>query len=223
MTAADPTRLPDAVVRGESTEDPTVVIPVVPRPRPPMPPPVAPPPGPPLGPPPFAQVPNPYGPPAGLGGYPPPPAYAPAPRRPRAGWVVGGLVGAVAAVALLVGIAAAVPSTITVTGAFTLVDEGYGRFGVGSFTPGGSCRGDGGYSDIHAGTQVTIADAAGSVVGTGRLGTGTASSSTTCEFTFTVADVPAGEDFYRLTISRRGTMTYTAEELEAGPELSLGS
>ncbi|MEU7815278.1 hypothetical protein [Pseudonocardia sp. NPDC049154] len=100
------------------------------------------------------------------------------------------------------------------------LDDGY--YGYGGFSSGSVCSGDGGYSDIHAGTGVTIANAAGAVIATGSLSSGRASSSTTCDFTFTVPDVPAGEDFYQVEVSHRGTLTYTADELRAGLGLSLG-
>ncbi|MCE0766287.1 hypothetical protein LWC35_25780 [Pseudonocardia kujensis] len=87
---------------------------------------------------------------------------------------------------------------------------------------GTTCSGSGGYSDIHAGTGVTIANASGAVVATGALATGRASSPTTCDFAFTVPDVPAGEDFYQVTVSHRGTLTSSADELRSGPGLSLG-
>jgi hypothetical protein len=187
-------------VRGEVGEDPTVVIPVIPVvPRQP--------------------VPNPYGPPAGLG-YPPPPGYAGPPKRSGRGWVIGGI--AAAAVALLLGLTVSANSTMDVTGTFTLLDDG-GYRSLGAFTSGSSCEGDGGYSDIHAGTQVTVADAAGTVVATGILGSGTARSIVSCEFAFTVPDVPTGEDFYQVTVSHRGTLTYTADELASGLSLGLGS
>jgi hypothetical protein len=229
MTAAEQqtgsTRLPDAVLRGPAVEDPTVAIPVQ---RP---------------------VADPYGPPAGLGPLPgggpafvhgaplpghgpvhgapglpghPPYGRYPAPRR-RTGVVVGGIAAGVTALGLVVAVAGAA-SSIDVEGTFTLTDSysSYWGSGVGSFTPGRSCEGDGGYSDIQAGTAVTISDAAGRVVAAGVLAGGRASSSADCDFTFSVPDVPGGEDLYRLEVSHRGTLTYTADQLAAGPVVTLG-
>ncbi|GAA1881710.1 hypothetical protein GCM10009836_73730 [Pseudonocardia ailaonensis] len=252
MTATEPTALPDAQVRGTETplDDPTVAIPVVPAayglrapwaggtlagasPEPPVAVPGAvsmgawPGAGPkgagPVSYPvagPAAPIADPYGPPAGLG-YPPPyghPGFA-APRRSRRPLaIVGGVVG----VALLAGVVAAAASggTQDVRGTFELTDTGY----LGSsFRTGSSCTGSGGYRDIGAGTGVTVYDASGAIVGTGRLSTGRATSSSTCEFTFTVPDVPTGGDFYQVEISHRGKVTVDADELANGPALTLGS
>ncbi|GAA2873688.1 hypothetical protein GCM10010472_33700 [Pseudonocardia halophobica] len=231
MTTTQPERtaptagvLPDEVVRGEVAEDPTIAIPVVPRQYAPVPPPHP------------RPIADPYGPPAGLGPVAPPPGYgslpyggpmfgttgAPAPVRSRKGVFVGGIAAGVAALGLVIGIGAvaSAASSMDVTGTFRLVDDGY--YGYGGFSSGSVCSGGGGYSDIHAGTGVTIANAAGAVIATGSLSPGRASSSTTCDFTFTVPDVPAGEDFYQVEVSHRGTLTYTADELRAGLGLSLG-
>ncbi|WP_345383275.1 hypothetical protein [Pseudonocardia yuanmonensis] len=110
-------------------------------------------------------------------------------------------------------------STIDATGTFRLVDDGH--YGYGTVSAGSACSGSGGYSDVHAGTGVTISNATGAVIATGSLSAGRASS-TTCDFTFTVPDVPAGEDFYQVEVSHRGTLTYTADELRSGLGLSLG-
>jgi hypothetical protein len=142
------------------------------------------------------------------------------PARSREGVFIGAIAVGVAALGLVLGVVAAA-STMEITGTFQLVDAGY--YGYGGFSSGSACSGRGGYSDIHAGTGVTIADASGAVVATGSLQSGRASSSTTCDFTFTVPDVPAGEDFYQVEVSHRGTLTYTADQLRAGLALSLGS
>jgi hypothetical protein len=220
--------LPDEVVRGEVgevAEDPTIAIPVVPRQYVPAPPPHP------------RPVADPYGPPAGLGPVAPPPGYgslpygapmfgapgaAGVPVRSRKGVFLGGIAAGVAALGLVLGVvtAASAASTMDVTGTFRLTDDGY--YGYGGFTSGTTCSGAGGYSDIHAGTGVTIANASGAVIATGALSTGRASSSTTCDFAFTVPDVPAGEDFYQVTVSHRGTLTSTADDLRSGLGLSLG-
>ncbi|MCE3553911.1 hypothetical protein LWC33_20945 [Pseudonocardia sp. RS11V-5] len=237
MTATHPERptadpagvLPDDVVRGEVAEDPTIAIPVVPRQYVPVPPPHP------------RPVADPYGPPAGLGPVAPPPGYgalpygapmfgtpvaAGVPARSRKGVFFGGIAAGVAALGLVIGVATALSaaSAMEVTGTFRLTDAGYGFGGYrsGSFTTGSVCSGSGGYSDIHAGTGVMIANASGAVIATGALSTGRASSSTTCDFAFTVPDVPAGEDFYQVTVSHRGTLTCTADELRSGLGLSLG-
>jgi len=207
MTATEHTRLPDAVLRGGAAEDPTVVIPVIP-----------------VVPVQYRPLADPYGPPAGLGG-PVAPGYGPAQApRSRRGLFVGGIVAGVAAAGLVAGVAAAASaaSVMYVEGTFTLTDSGSSYYYGSSFTPGRSCEGDGGYSDIQAGTSVTVSDATGRVIATGALSGGMATSSSVCAFTFTVPDVPAGEDFYRLEVSHRGTLTYDADELAAGPMVTLG-
>jgi hypothetical protein len=174
-----------------------------------------------------------------------PPAQAlpaPAPQRPRRGWAMGiaamlGLVlggGAVAAVlgtGLLGGSApadgavpapAAVPATFAVSGSLTLSDTS--SYGPSIDVTGGSCNGDGGYSDIRTGAGITVADAAGTIVAIGSLGPGRASSSMSCTFSFTVSQVPTGSDFYLIEVSHRGAVTYRGDDLRrSGASLSLGT
>jgi hypothetical protein len=122
--------------------------------------------------------------------------------------------------------------------------------GVSRVSLEGDCEGDGGYSDLTAGAQVTVKDESGKVIGTGNLRPGTASSidpsgdktaeslgttlavlrtvsaglgiqSRACEFEFTIEDVPR-VDFYNLSIGRRDGPTYTFEEMERnGWEVAL--
>ncbi|WP_055713143.1 hypothetical protein [Streptomyces torulosus] len=100
------------------------------------------------------------------------------------------------------------PNTFTLTGTFELTE---GAVGDGL----GGCEGSGGYDDITEGTAVTVYDAAGTVVATGRLGDSTLSSGT-CAFEVVVEDVPRGEDFYKVEISHRGTVQLSGDEAEAG-------
>ncbi|MEU6803876.1 hypothetical protein [Streptomyces neyagawaensis] len=100
------------------------------------------------------------------------------------------------------------PSTFTLTGSFELTE---GAVGDGL----GGCEGSGGYDDITEGTAVTVYDAAGTVVATGRLGDSTLSSGT-CTFEVAVEDVPRGEDFYKVEVSHRGTVQLSGDEAEAG-------
>lgn len=117
------------------------------------------------------------------------------------------------------------PQTFTATGTLT----------VPSATgPGNSCVSESGFDDVGVGTQVTIANASGKIVATGRIksskwagGRGEPGSTMAgygpCVFSFSVPDVPAGKKFYKLTISDRGTMTYSESELHREPELTLGT
>ena len=95
----------------------------------------------------------------------------------------------------------------TLTGTFTLHDER-------GWTAGGTCRGGGGYSDILVGMGMTLRDGEGTVLGTSRLSTGTASDDgKACVFEFGFEAVPPA-DFYAIDAGRRGEQTYSAAELE---------
>lgn len=178
-----------------------------------------------------------YGPPSTA----PPVVPAPlAPPTPPGPWLVTPLPGAgsaparqrraprvltvVAAVALLAAAAtAAVKSglfgagrpTVNVSGSLML-DSRDGVLRLGS-----TCTGTGGYDDIHAGTQVVATDQSGTVIATGALLTGEPSDGA-CRFRFTVT-VPAGRKFYGISVSHRGTIQYTENELRHGVGLCLGS
>jgi hypothetical protein len=68
-----------------------------------------------------------------------------------------------------------------------------------------------GFSDLVPGGQVVVADGSGDVLGTASLNGGTLSV-LGCTFTFTVPDLPP-EPFYEVTVTHRGTLTYSAQEL----------
>lgn len=95
----------------------------------------------------------------------------------------------------------------SLTGTFTLHDEQ-------GWTAGGTCRGDGGYSDILVGMGMTLRDGDGTILGTTRLSIGTASDDgKECAFEFAFEDVPPA-DFYAIDAGRRGEQTYSAVDLE---------
>lgn len=155
----------------------------------------------------------------------PPPAPAVPPKRPRSRRLLYAGIAAVAVVAVgaAVAIGALVLRTdeITVNGTLVLAGSGiaYGRHT-------GICVGDGGYDDIHDGTQVVISDADGTTIAVGELGEGDPTAGNgrkpgTCTFAFSVS-APSGHDFYGVTIGRRGTMKYAADVLGKPLELSLG-
>ena len=109
------------------------------------------------------------------------------------------------------------PASHDITGTFT-VEEG-------SMTAktGDPCFTEGGYDDIGAGTQVVVRDGTdGSTLATGRLGggewaltvLGTNSDLRYCEFSILVKDVPTGPAFYEIEVGRRGSLTYSSEELD---------
>ncbi|MGI5134256.1 MULTISPECIES: hypothetical protein [unclassified Streptomyces] len=101
------------------------------------------------------------------------------------------------------------PQTFTLTGTFELnssaVDDG-----------AGGCKGSNGYDDIFEGAEVTVYDAAGSVIATGYLGSSTSEDGGKCSFDVSVADVPKGKNFYKVEVSHRGTVQLTEAQAESG-------
>jgi hypothetical protein len=102
--------------------------------------------------------------------------------------------------------------TVTVSGTFVLLESG-GRSNVfRNQSEGDPCQGasSGGYSDISAGTTVTVSNLAGAPIDRTALGIG-AVRGTNCRFTFELT-VTEGEEGYVLEVGRRGDSTYTFEE-----------
>ena len=88
--------------------------------------------------------------------------------------------------------------------------------GIGAgLDSGDPCSGTDGYSDIDFGTQVSVTDAAGTLVAKGSLGLGK-ETELGCEFPFTVDDITPGSKFYTVEVSHRGGLTQTEDELRAG-------
>lgn len=82
------------------------------------------------------------------------------------------------------------------------------------------CSGRGGYDDIQVGTNVTIKDGTGTIIGTGSLGRGRAAEpvgvenyALGCEFSFRVPDVRKAA-FYEVEVSHRGGLTFSYDELK---------
>jgi len=76
------------------------------------------------------------------------------------------------------------------------------------------CYGYEGYDDIKTGTQVTVADQGGTLIGTGSLGRGVLNEDRTrCTFPFIIHGLPDAT-FYAIEVSRRGELTYSAAEME---------
>jgi hypothetical protein len=69
----------------------------------------------------------------------------------------------------------------------------------------------GGYDDISAGTQVTVTDEGGTLIGTGQL-TGGKLSMSGCRFTYRITTVPEAR-FYKIEVSHRGGLTYSFDEM----------
>jgi hypothetical protein len=107
----------------------------------------------------------------------------------------------------------------TLKGTFTLSGD------AGSiFLPdgeGGSCIGDGGYSDITEGTDVALTSD-GKTLAVASLGEGKDVGGWNCEFHYTLTDVPK-RDFYKLEVGNRGDVQYSFDDLEkAGWTVSGG-
>lgn len=105
------------------------------------------------------------------------------------------------------------PAVFTVYGSMTLTvsqfsdDQGY-------------CAGRDGYDDIAAGAQVVITDAAGAVVGVGKLDGGQVSN-LHCVFDFVIPGVPDGKPFYGVEVTHRGRVQYSRADLNQVIALSF--
>ncbi|MEW1602127.1 hypothetical protein [Streptomyces sp. NPDC093808] len=99
--------------------------------------------------------------------------------------------------------------TFSTDGTLTVIGIGTG------LASGAPCTGTDGYSDIDFGTQVSVTDAAGTLVAKGSLGLGE-KTELGCEFPFTVDDITPGSKFYTVEVSHRGGLTQTEDELRAG-------
>lgn len=112
-------------------------------------------------------------------------------------------------------------SQVHVWGSLTVAGFNY----IDSQRPGENYSGDtcttiGGYNDISAGTAVVIGGPTGQI-GVGALSAG-AISNGGCVFDFDVP-VPAGLSVYTVTVSHRGTQTFSPDQLQGGIQLSIGS
>lgn len=138
------------------------------------------------------------------------------PRRSRRPLV---LVLAAAVVAALVagGLYLFLPSDLTVHGEIRLTDDKL------LTAAGDSCAGQGGYDDMHAGTQVVVTAPDGAVLAFGVLAAGAlVNGSQPCVFKFTV-NVPSGKDVYGFTTGRRGTVQVNEAALDELVVLDLGN
>jgi len=111
-------------------------------------------------------------------------------------------------------------ATITVHGSLTL------KIGAFENIDNTNCTSLEGYNDISAGTAVTIGNQNGATIAVGQLGAGHIQGSRDtgdlrCVFGF---DVPApyGETLYTVTISHRGTQTFSPVQAVNGADMSLG-
>lgn len=147
-------------------------------------------------------------------------AHAPAEprRRRRLVLAVGALLAAVVVIVLIVTQTGGSAGR-TLHGTLVLTDKN------GAWTTGALCKGSGGYSDISTGQQVVVKDKSGTILATGKLGIGNATSFETCDFTFEVKNV-SGADFYTVEVTHRGGLTYSKADLASKDwtvDVSLGS
>ena len=92
-----------------------------------------------------------------------------------------------------------------------------GRLALFSTSPsdGSTCSGQGGYSDITAGSSVTVYGFEGQVLGTGYLNAGEPLPGF-CDFPFTVPDVAVGEGFYLYQVTNRGKILVNEQTAVTG-------
>jgi hypothetical protein len=143
-------------------------------------------------------------------------------------WAAGVVVaiGATVAVTLAVTKPATAPppaATFTMRGSIDL-QNGLKNIAL---LQGKSCSGKGGYSDLTAGSEVTVKNTTGQVVATGALATGTLDGSTStttfgCALTFEVRDVPDGLSSYSLTVTHRGTQVFPNDQAHGFVRLTIG-
>ena len=109
-----------------------------------------------------------------------------------------------------------VPSTFDVVGSMSLTDTPY----YATWSTGGTCSGDGGYSDLRAGAMINIRRD-GNLVAQGNLGVGKATGRTECVFGISVDDVPYRPGTYTWEVSHRGELILDVEPGQ--PALAFGS
>jgi hypothetical protein len=77
-----------------------------------------------------------------------------------------------------------------------------------------SCYASLGYSDLKAGAPVVLKDEKGTILASGVLGKGTPPTGRgTCSFPFNLTGVPDTAKFYTVTVSNRGEISESHDEL----------
>jgi hypothetical protein len=87
----------------------------------------------------------------------------------------------------------------------------------------GGCQGAGGFSDMTAGTAVTVADGTGHIVATGSLQAGVMQDDIQCAIAIDVENVPTNLGQYVVTVSHRGSQVLTYQQAQQPLELTLGN
>jgi hypothetical protein len=119
------------------------------------------------------------------------------------------------------------PPTLTITGTIFLKDEYNRNYKIGQI-----CHvTNRGFEDIRQGAQVLIIDNTGTNLAVGNLNAGAVVADPlftpefgggTCQFAFRISNIPTGRGPYGITVSHRGTLTYTEPQLAGTIELTLG-
>jgi hypothetical protein len=108
------------------------------------------------------------------------------------------------------GATATPPTSYRVSGRLVLTDPAHVPT-----TDGDACSGSGGFGDIEDGAQVTVTNGSGTFIAVAPLEDGEVTTpSITCTFEFEVA-VPY-EAFYSFTLSHRGTLNASYQQLDRG-------
>jgi hypothetical protein len=166
-----------------------------------------PPPGPGFGPPPPP-------PPSWNAGWAPPPSAKAPWQLIEAKWWAA--IGAAVVVLILVAQASS-GSSHTINGTQKVYDYNT------TLNDGTSCDAQGGYSDVGEGALVTVTDADGTEVATGRLGSGVVDGYA-CVFSYSVSDVPDSSS-YGVKVGHRNVVEFTRADMESSgwaPTVTLG-
>jgi hypothetical protein len=102
---------------------------------------------------------------------------------------------------------------VTITGELLLSDPD-----LDDFAP--TCRGEGGFDDVHEGAQLVITDEAGTTLALTRLVGGKEVDTNVCRFTFS-AEVP-DRPFYGVEMNHRGRIQYSKADASDGITLAIG-
>lgn len=137
---------------------------------------------------------------------------------------IGSGVGLLASAAIIGVSLAAEPSTFHLGGSLFLDGSNDAVTSGGA----GACQGYGGYSDLTEGAPVTVRSPENTILAVGeltrsRLQPAGTYSDAVCWFLISVPEVPDGEKFYQVEVSRRGSITLTPEQARNGEaSLTLG-
>lgn len=111
--------------------------------------------------------------------------------------------------------------TATITGTFSLNDDSPNAYYPSIEVDGSTCTGAGGYSDVSAGTAVTVKNGKGEILTTTYLQPGRGDRYR-CVFGVTF-EITEGQDRYVVSMGRRGELSYSFADLKAsGVALQMG-